>query len=167
MRTTTTTTTTKTTTTTTTTTVLSLDDHYNAFFIIHGRLSVCQPERMSKTTAFRVQDAVSITVLSDSNLDRNFVKMSSCGFLCLLIVSVTLFCLHPHGAEAQRRGFRVRTPYRRTSSRGITTTTAAPPTTTTPSVVEEVEEEEEIPRGYSVDREKTRYDVVRCVQASV
>jgi len=86
--------------------------------------------------------------------------MSSCGALFLLMVSAMLFCLNLDGAEAQRRGFRVRTPYRRTSSWRITTTTAAPPTTTTPpppeEVVEEKEEEEEIPRGYSVDRAKTR-----------
>jgi len=77
-----------------------------------------------------------------------------------LLILAMFFCLSIFVADGQRRGFRVRTPSRRISSRR--TTTAAPPasTTTAPPAAaaeeEEEEEEEEIPRGYSVDRAKTR-----------
>ena len=86
------------------------------------------------------------------------LEMSRVTFFLLILAM--FFCLSIFVADGQRRGFRVRTPSRRISSRRITTTTAAPPasTTTAPPVEEEEEEDEEIPRGYSVDRAKTRWN---------
>jgi len=71
----------------------------------------------------------------------------------LLLVSALLFCFGVLHVGAQRRSFRIRTPYRRITTQA---TTEAPTTPSTPVDEEEEEEEEDLQRGYSVDRAKTR-----------
>ena len=76
-----------------------------------------------------------------------------------LLVSVLLFCLGVLDVGAQRRSFRIRTPYRRITTQA---TTEAPTTPSAPVEEEEEEEdedeeEEDLQRGYSVDRAKTRF----------
>ena len=72
----------------------------------------------------------------------------------LLLVSALLFCFGVLHVGAQRRSFRIRTPYRRITTQA---TTEAPTTPSTPVDEEEEEDEEDLQRGYSVDRAKTRF----------